>query len=148
MNRNEFLKICGGACMGLVGISTTLQSCATQNLIQGNLNNNILEISKSEFIKTSKDETKIKYRKYILVHSSKVEKPIVVYRENDSSFSALLLSCTHQGNQLDVSGDVVTCSAHGSEFDKQGNVLLGPAENKLTNFVVTSDVKAIYLHLI
>lgn len=147
MNRNEFLKICGGACLGLVGISVNIQSCATQNLIQGNLKDHLLEISKSEFIKTSKDNTKIKYRKYILVHSSKVEQPIVVYRENDSSYTALLLSCTHQGNQLDVSGDILTCSAHGSEFDKLGNVIQGPAEQKLTSYLVTSDEKSIFIQL-
>ena len=52
MNRNEFLKICGGTCLGIIGISSVLQSCATQNLIQVNLKENRLQISKSNFIKS------------------------------------------------------------------------------------------------
>lgn len=147
MNRNEFLKVCGGACMGLVGISVAIQSCATQNLIEGSLKDNRLQISKSDFIRISKDDNKIKYRKYILVHTSNVKNPIVVYRENDTTYTALLLSCTHQGNQLDVSGDILTCSAHGSEFDNQGNVIQGPAEQKLTSYLVTSDEKSIFIQL-
>lgn len=147
MNRNEFLKVCGGACLGLVGISVAMQSCATQNLIEGNLKDNLLQISKSDFIRVNKDDKKIKYRKYILVHTSKVENPIVVYRENDTTYTALLLSCTHQGNQLDVSGDILSCSAHGSEFDNQGNVIQGPADQKLTSYLVTSDEKSIFIQL-
>lgn len=147
MNRNEFLKICSGACLGLVGISVAMQSCAMQNLIQGNLKDNRLQISKSEFIKVNKDDKKIKYRKYILAHASQLEKPIVVYRESESLYTALLLSCTHQGNQLDVNGDILTCSAHGSEFDKNGNVIQGPAEEKLTSYSVTTDEQNIYIQL-
>ena len=147
MDRNEFIKICSGACLGLIGISVTMQSCATQNLIQVNLKDNRLQISKSEFIKIKKDNEKIKYRKFILVHTEKIEKPIVVYRESELLYTALLLSCTHQGNQLDVSGDILTCSAHGSEFDKNGNVIQGPADEKLTSYPVTSDNQNIYIQL-
>jgi len=147
MNRNEFLKICGGTCLGLIGVSAGLQSCATQNLIQGNLKDNRLQISKSNFIKSKNDDQKIKYRKYILIKAEGMDFPIVVYRENDLNYSALLLRCTHQGNQLDVSGDILSCSAHGSEFDKHGNVIQGPAEKSLTSYIVRSDEKSIYIQL-
>ncbi len=146
MNRKEFLKVCGGSCLGLIGISLMNQSCAGTHYVQSVANNNLLPVSKTEFIEIKKNKTE--FRKYIVVKSDKIEQSIIVYRKADNSYDALLLRCTHQGIELNVNGDILTCSAHGSEFDNKGEVIQGPADQKLKNFAVSSDEKNIYIQLI
>ena len=123
MQRKEFLKICGGACLGIVGLSAALQSCGTSYYAQGTVTNKKLQISKKDFIKVHKEKTSV--RKYVLVKPPNLDFPIVVYRKNETTFTALLLRCTHQSNELNVNGDILTCSAHGSEFSNTGEVIQG-----------------------
>ena len=56
---------------------------------------------------------------------------IAVQKKEDNSFSALLLLCTHQENQLTITNKGYSCALHGSNFDKDGHVLKGPAERPL-----------------
>ena len=145
MERKEFLKICGGACFGIAALSAALQSCGTAFFAQGTVTNNKLQISKADFVKVQKEKTSI--RKYVLVKPVNLDFPIVVYRKNETTFTALLLRCTHQSNELNVNGDILTCSAHGSEFSNTGEVIQGPAEQKLVSYPVTTDEKNIYILL-
>lgn len=62
---------------------------------------------------------------------------IAVQKKEDNSYSALLLLCTHQQNQLTLTGNGYNCSLHGSNFDKNGNVTKGPAERPLQSFSTT-----------
>lgn len=59
---------------------------------------------------------------------------IAVEKRADNTYSAVLMQCTHQENQLVVTGSGFTCSLHGSQFDKEGNVRKGPAEERLQRF--------------
>jgi cytochrome b6-f complex iron-sulfur subunit len=145
MERSEFLKVCGGACLGLIGMSALLQSCGTTHYAQAALENKRIQLSKQEFEKIKEDE--IKYRKYVLVKIDSINYPILVNRIDAENYTAVLLKCTHQGNVLAVSGNVLTCAAHGSEFDRNGEVLQGPAAEKLISYTVTSDEKNIYIQL-
>lgn len=61
---------------------------------------------------------------------------IAVQKKSDNSFSALLLQCTHQENQLTPTMDGFHCSFHGSDFDKNGNVRKGPAEDRLVEYPI------------
>lgn len=146
MNRKEFLKVCGGGCLGLIGISLLNQSCTGTHYVQSTVTNNQLPVLKSEFTEIKKN--KIDLRKYIVVKSDKLEHPIIVYRKSENSYEAYLLRCTHQGIELNVNGDILTCSAHGSEFSNKGEVIQGPADQKLKSFPVSSDEKNIYIQLI
>ncbi len=62
---------------------------------------------------------------------------IAVQKREDNTYSAILLLCTHQQNQLTVTGSGYSCALHGSTFDKNGNVLKGPAEVALQRFNTT-----------
>jgi Rieske Fe-S protein len=143
MDRKDFLKVCGGACLGVIGLSAILQSCKTSEIIQGTLINQKVQIDKTEFLK----ENKKSFRRNIIVKPSDWNFPLVVYRKNDKEYTALLLKCTHQGNELNVSGDLLTCSAHGSEFSNTGEVIQGPAETKLKEYKVITDEKYIYIEI-
>ena len=145
MDRKEFLKTCGSTCLGIVGFASILESCTTAKLVQTTSKNNLLTVSRTEFIEVKKDKTKT--RRHILVKTSELDSPIVVYRFSDNEFSALLLKCSHQGSELNVNGDMLTCPAHGSEFSNKGEIIQGPADKTLTSYKVTSDNNNIYIHL-
>lgn len=67
--------------------------------------------------------------------------------DDDDSFTALLLQCTHQENQLTPTGTGYHCSLHGSDFDKQGNVRKGPAELPLHHFKTSVNNSFVIIHI-
>lgn len=72
---------------------------------------------------------------------------VAVQKNNDNTYSALLLQCTHQENQLTPTGTGYHCSLHGSDFDKQGNVIKGPAEEPLHHFDTTVNNSILNIHI-
>ena len=137
MNRIDFIKTCGLSCIGAFTLGSVLQSCASVKMVDGIIVGENIHVNLSEFKKIKND--KITYRKYIVVHNSKLQFPITVYRINENEYSALWMKCSHQGNQVTAYGDKLQCSAHGSEFDKYGNATHGPAENNLRQFPVSKE---------
>jgi Rieske Fe-S protein len=57
------------------------------------------------------------------------------------------MRCTHQGTELQASGDVLQCSAHGSEFNNRGQVRSGPASTNLRTFPVVINQDEIFIDL-
>lgn len=53
--------------------------------------------------------------------------PVAVVRTGASSYTALDLSCTHQGVTVRESSAGWSCPAHGSQFAEDGEVTRGPA---------------------
>lgn len=145
MKRNKFLKICGLGCLGLVSGTLLLESCAGVNYVTGTLNNEFLEFPTAEFEIEKDNETH--FRKYIVVDNSNLKFPICVYRNSKSDYTALLMRCTHQGNELQVFGDRLQCPAHGSEFTKSGVVQNGPAEANLRTFPIQINQDTLTLNL-
>jgi Rieske Fe-S protein len=145
MDRKEFLKICGFSCLGVIGLSGIMQSCGTTHYAVSNVQGNRLVVSKKEFEITEGNTTR--YRNYIVSKVEGINYPIIIYKNLNDNYTALLLRCSHQGAELNVNGDILTCSAHGSEFGKNGNVIQGPAEQQLTSFKVQTDVQNIYIQL-
>lgn len=144
MNRKEFIKTCGGICLGMAGIRL-LASCASTHYVNAAERSEKLILDKSELVVVKNG--KANYRKYIVVKNEKLGFPIALYRIKENTYSAVLMSCTHQNVELSLNGDILSCSAHGSEFDKKGEVIQGPAEQALKKFKVTEDEKNIYIHL-
>lgn len=145
MDRKEFLKICGFSCLGIIGLSGIMQSCATTHYAASKVQGNKLIITKKEFEIIVGEVTK--YRNHIVSKVEGIDYPIIIYRNPNNSYKALLLRCSHQGAELNVNGDVLTCPAHGSEFGKNGEVIQGPAEQQLTSFKVETDTENIYIQL-
>lgn len=147
MDRKEFLKTCGIACLGgTAAISTLLQSCASSyHYTHGEIDQSNLKVLKSEFTQNSKGQAVA--RKYILVKHDKLNYPIYLYKISEEQYSALWMECTHQGAELSSQGEYLTCPAHGSEFDKLGNVTQGPAQKNLRQFKTSTDTQYIYIQL-
>jgi len=142
MDRKEFLKTCGFACMGGTFLGTVLAGCTSSKTISGNISQSDLVVPVSSFLK--KDKT---FRQYIVVHNEQLEYPICLYRFSEAQYSALLMRCPHQGAELQVFGDRLQCPAHGSEFTDKGVVQNGPADTNLRTFPVTIQNEQIKISL-
>jgi Rieske Fe-S protein len=148
MNRKEFIQQCGFACLGMVGIPVLAESCNSSRQITAPINNNNqMQLPQSAFIASSPNG-RPQYKRYVVVRNERLNYPLVVYRNGADDYTALLLRCSHQYNELNVSGDLLSCPAHGSEFNTKGEVVQGPAERKLRSFVVTMDAQNLFIHLV
>lgn len=146
MDRKEFIKTCGMACLGTIGITSILQSCTSAQYFATNeLAGNYLKVLQTEFTQNKKGETID--RKYVLVKSEKLNFPIYLSKLSDTEYSAVWMECTHQGSELSAHGDFLSCPSHGSEFDKLGNVTQGPAQANLRKFKTTIEKPYILIHL-
>lgn len=144
MDRRLFAKTCIGCVSGVV-VAPFMSGCQSTYYTTGTIEPNGLSVMKSEFIYLKKDQPVT--RAYIIVRNDSLEFPIYLYRFSDSEYSALLMKCTHQGNELNASGDHLHCSAHGSEFNNQGLVAQGPAEESLRTFDVSVENDRIFIDL-
>ncbi len=71
---------------------------------------------------------------------------IALRKKEDNTYTALLLKCTHQDNQLTASSDGYSCSLHGSAYNREGRVVKGPAERALKTFPVTNEANQLIIH--
>ena len=145
MHRREFIKNSCTACLSLTVLSTLVSSCVATKYISGELGKDWLIISKDEFKVKQKGGTA--YSSFIIVRNDALQFPICVYRLNDNEYSALWMKCTHQGAELQASGDVLQCPAHGSEFNNKGEVTNGPAGVNLRTFPVTVTNNELFIDL-
>lgn len=132
MERKDFIRTCGFACLGGLLSVTLAEGCGSAKMIPGVISNSDLVIPLSAF-----SQKNGAYRKFVVVQNDQLKYPICVYRHTGSHYSALLMRCTHQGAELQVFGDRLQCPAHGSEFDNKGVVRNGPAGSDLRTFPVT-----------
>lgn len=148
IDRQTFLKTCGAACLSTAGLSLLLSSCKTVYYAQAPvLTGKTIQVSKQEFDIVSK-KGEVSKRTFMLVETKGQSFPIYLYHAPGSDeYSAVLMKCTHQGNELNAHDGYLTCPAHGSEYDKNGKVTEGPAEKNLTAFRVSSDQQNVYIHL-
>jgi Rieske Fe-S protein len=142
MERKEFLKTCGFACLGLALPAMLLESCGTGKMVAGTMDQSGLVVPLSAF-----QRGKNTYSKYIIVQHEKLKYPICVYRFDETNYSALLMRCTHQGAELQVFGDRLECPAHGSQFTDMGVVKNGPADASLRSFKVNIQQDQLHIAL-
>ena len=102
-------------------------------------------VDANEFV--TKQNGRTAYSPFIVVRNDALQYPICLYRFNDQEYSALWMRCTHQGTELQASGDRLQCTAHGSEFDNRGSVKTGPADKSLRSFPVTVSNNQLFIDL-
>ena len=145
MDRKEFIKTCGFACVGGAGMAVLLESCGASKILSGKIVADDLVIPIRDF--QTRNGSNTYYKKYIVVQHDILQYPICIYRKNENEYSALWMRCTHQGTELQVFGDKLQCPAHASEFDSMGVVQNGPADIKLRTFPVTVEKDQIKISL-
>jgi Rieske Fe-S protein len=144
MHRREFTKTCL-ACLTATVMTPALTGCQSTFYTSGTVEPNGISVLKSDFTYLKKDQPA--HRAFIIVRNNAMEFPVYLYRFSDNEYSAMLMKCSHQGNELQASGDHLTCSAHGSEFNNKGTVVQGPAEKDLRTFQVTTQDDKIFIDL-
>ena len=145
MDRKDFIRKCGFACIGGYGLATLLQSCDTTKLLSGKIAGDNLLVDISDFETRNGNDTY--FKKYIVVQNDILQYPICIYRFNENEYTALWMQCTHQGTELQVFGNMLQCPAHGSEFNNKGGVQNGPAADTLRTFPVIVENNQIKISL-
>src|SRR4030095_9288475 len=145
MNRKEFIVKTCTACVAATEISSLFSSCSPTQYISGTVGKDGITISKNDFRLSQKDNSA--YRSFVIVRNDALRYPICVYRFSDEQYSALWMKCTHQGTELNASGDFLQCPAHGSEFNNKGKVKTGPADKDLRIFPVVVSNNDLFIDL-
>lgn len=146
MDRRDFMRSCGYACLSGIAVTTILQSCVSTKIVSGSIDQSELVIDLADFEQVKKNQSS--FRKYLIVRNESLQFPMAIYRFSESEYTALYLKCTHQGAELQVFGDKIQCPAHGSEFSNRGAVESGPATEKLREFAVRIDNKQLKISLV
>jgi Rieske Fe-S protein len=145
MDRRKFLINSCAACISASAITNMFSSCTSIRYIKGALVKDGLTIEINEFI--SKKKNKNEYLPFIIVRNEALQYPVCVYRFSENEYTALWMQCTHQGTELQASGDRLQCPAHGSEFDNKGAIKTGPADKALRSFPVTISNNQLFIDL-
>jgi len=145
MNRKDFIVNSCAACLGATALSGLLSSCTSTRYINGTIGKDGLTVSTKEFVIQKKDS--VDYRSFIIVGHESLQYPVCVYRLTETEYTALWMRCTHQGAELQASGDHLQCPAHGSAFNNKGLVTNGPAANNLRSFPVTVNNNELFIDL-
>lgn len=145
MKRRAFIRQTCITCVSGGLVPFLITGCQATHYASGIMDATGISVSKSEFTYLKKEQTLT--RQYIIVQNDKLEFPIYVYRFSDTEYSALWMKCTHQGAELQASGDALQCPSHGSEFTNKGAVSNGPAEKNLRLFPVIVQTETITIDL-
>jgi len=143
MNRRAFISNTCTACLSATAVSAFLSACSSTRYTSGTIGTDGITVSRDEF----KMKGKSGYRPYIIVRNDSLKYPIYVYRFGETEYSAVWMQCTHQGAELQASGDQLQCSAHGSEFSNRGKLANGPADKDLRSFPVTVNNNELFIDL-
>ncbi|NJN41706.1 MAG: Rieske 2Fe-2S domain-containing protein [Flammeovirgaceae bacterium] len=143
MKRRDFIFHSCATCLGLSIFPLTISGCAGTRYVSGTMETDGLSVLQSEFSETEKSPG----RQFIIVSNEKLEYPIYLFKNEDSSYKALWMMCSHQGTELLAAGDHLVCPAHGSEFNHEGKATQGPAENNLRTFNVRSEADKLIIEL-
>lgn len=134
MDRRRFLVAGCTLCLGGTAITTLFDGCSSAD-VTGTINGSDLVVPLTAFQATR--DGRSDFKSVITVRHPALLYPVCVYRFSATDYLALLMQCTHQGNELLVLGDRLACPAHGSEFNSRGSVIHGPADADLRTFPVT-----------
>ena len=146
MNRKRFIRTCGILAAGTSVAGLAWSGCGTTQYLAGSsLSGNRLVIRKSEFV--IKRGRKNKMRKFVIAVLPGLEFPVCIYRLADDHYVALDTRCPHRGCGVNAMPHLLVCPCHGSEFSTAGKVLRPPAEDDLTQYILTHDDETLYVHL-
>ena len=145
MKRRDFIKNTCAACVPVAALSALATGCSLLSNTSGRLVKDGLVLQKDDF--ELKDKGNSAYRSFLVIRNDALKYPLCIYRFSDNDYSALWMSCSHQGAELQASGDYLQCPAHGSEFNNRGEATSGPASSSLRSFPVTVSNNEIFIDL-
>ena len=102
----------------------SLASCATLPVYKTTAANNKVSVPLTLFAQSDLQ----------IIQAQGLHYNIALQKDQDGTYSAFLLRCTHADNPLISTGKGYVCNLHGSTFDKKGQVTKGPAERDLKKY--------------
>lgn len=141
MERRAFIKAGCGFCaavatMGAVG--SLLEGCKPGDLIFNTTPaGGIITVPLEKFLNN----------KLVIVRVKQLEYDLLLVKENESTFNALAMQCTHRQQPLVVTSTGLICNEHGSRFDLSGNVTRDPATKPLLKFKTELDGNNVLIRL-
>ena len=141
--RREFLVQAGtlGACICCLGATSFLASCGTSKKVYASVPS-ATETADAVTIPAAAFSGK----SYLIVPVKKFEQPLYITKQDDGTYLALRMHCTHRGCEVNATPDKFVCPCHGSEFSLHGDVLKGPAKDPLQSLPVTADTENVIVH--
>jgi hypothetical protein len=132
MDRRSFLLTGCQACAALAVLPalTTLESCSSAKAATGMV---------EEAGRVTLPLADLGAEGRIVIKPKAVSDPVMVVKQADGTYAALLLKCPHKGGPVKDKGGVLECDWHHSTFDLGGKVQKGPAKADLTHYPVTED---------
>jgi Rieske Fe-S protein len=131
MKRRKFIEqSCLWCIAGLTG-SVLLQACASAKKSVASpaftISDGVLTLAKENFTA----------QQFQVIRSSKLSEQIFVIKNEDGSYSAFEMKCTHAGGGLKIDeNSSLKCNLHGSRFSFDGQVMKGPAKKPLKRYAV------------
>lgn len=140
MERRDFLKQSCMACLAFAGAGAvlSLQGCSTLAVVK-------VEGEKNAPITVPL--ASIGPDGLAIVRGRSLRNDILVVRNAEGKYHALLMRCSHQDQPLTATRTGLHCASHGSAFDLQGNVLTAPADRNLTRFATTEVDGQLTIHI-
>ena len=139
-NRRDFiLQTCsfGAALTGSGIIASQLESCKSTEALKVVVTKSRISIPESVFGES----------KNYLVKDFSLPFDVLVVKNPDATYSALLMKCTHKGYALRITPTGFICDNHGSTFDFDGNVTKAPAPAPLKKYPCSLENKRIVVKL-
>ena len=127
-SRRNFIKQSCSMCASIAGmgiLASQFSGCAPLPMCKGDICKGVISVPLSSFT----DKNKI-----VIVRNKQLEFDILLVKQTEDIYYALLMKCTHQENPLTANPSGLFCSTHGSTFDLHGNVTKEPALNPLKKF--------------
>ena len=140
MDRRKFVLQSCNLCLALSAgmVASSLASCgAALPVYKTAIDKNTVTVPKALFSATA----------FQIIQPKNMYYNIGLKKENDGTFTALLLRCTHADNQLTPAGNGFKCTLHGSTFNSEGQVTNGPAERPLKRYPTEITNDSIIIHL-
>jgi cytochrome b6-f complex iron-sulfur subunit len=139
MDRKDFIKKTGlvGAGICTLGPMAILSSCTKIVYVDASRKEDVLTINASDFGTND----------FLVLKNNSLDAPIFLKKEENGTYIALSMLCTHRGCVVAPSGAVLTCPCHGAEFDQSGKVLSPPASRPLDSYEVRVDNGQININL-
>jgi Rieske Fe-S protein len=140
MDRKDFLKKgCHTCFLGAAALLLPhLTGCGpASKVFQTDLVNNQLEMPLQLFDKNNLQFVRPRGWQY----------DIAVHKNENGTYLALLMQCTHMDNQLTAAQNGYTCSLHGSRFNSEGMVIKGPAEKGLKRYSTLVNNNNLIIHI-
>lgn len=141
MERRAFIKKGCTFCLGaMAGISllTLAESCATGKIVKKEAQDNKITVAISDFTPGES---------FVIVRAQSLSYDILLHHNQDDTYNALYMQCTHYDNPVYANKKEIFCPSHGSKFDFSGHVTKEPATRNLKQYRTEKNNQDIIIYL-